>query len=930
MNTTGMLIWLAVQVTFVTAVGSLVCWLARKRSPQFRATFAATTLLATIVLCAGMLAPLPGWFDQSANKNAVDHQLLASNPHVAVTPTSTSATTPGEDITKSPTTLTAEQNAAAESPWLAAWQGFQAGLMQPTPTNAAAPADAASVPVWPRVVLGLYLAGVTFCLLRLLGGWLALRWEIRRSPLVGDEHVRHALATIATEHPLRWEQIRVRETSRLKTAAATGWRRPVILLPAAWRNWTEQELFAVLAHEAAHIRRGDWLTTLASEIGRALHFYHPLVHVLTARLRLDQELAADAVAANSAGGQKPYLRILASMALSQTARPAPWPVRAFLPSRSTFMRRIEMLRDGTLLPHRSRRLFRLGIFAMVAAITMTAAGLRGPRQMAEAQDGPPQVKPAGENAEVVDFSRPKNDLVRFVPSDAAMMFTVDMKALRSNQALKPILTMIAEQEKKSDLRRNPFLLPMDQIDKAVLIAQKFDGPGNKPTFVIQSAADVDRQAILDKLGAEALVERLIDGTHVYHLNDWNQQSLYFEGKRTIVVAGSKQNLGAVIAASRLNRFSAAKQYQAVASAEMTGYLNMDAFRKQMEREMRNGPNDPSSAMILGMVRPLWEKSNSVVYGFGLNGGTLVEAYFDCATEKDAETVAQTITAVTTLAKNMLSMQSTRMKDDFGADGDGGDAAPPELKMAMKAISMTEEMLTTAAVTQDGNQVSLKLTSKDSTAMMISMVLPAVQQAREAARRTQSMNNLKQIALAMHNYHDAYGRFPAPVMVSQHGKKYSWRVALLPFLDQAPLYEQYRMDEDWDSEANKKVLAQIPPTYRSPNDKAGSTNASYFAMVGKNTGFGNTEGEGTRIRDFIDGTSNTLLVVGAKREIPWTKPVDIEIDLTKEKLPKFGGWHQGGFQAALCDGSVRFISESIDQDVLKNLIQRNDGNVVNIP
>ena len=113
-----------------------------------------------------------------------------------------------------------------------------------------------------------------------------------------------------------------------------------------FRSWTAEERRAVLAHEIAHVVRNDFLAWIFAQIGLVFHFYHPLVHWLAGRLRLEQELAADAAAAAVSGGQQAYLKMLAELALRQPDRPLSWPARTFLPTRRTFLRRIEMLRDS--------------------------------------------------------------------------------------------------------------------------------------------------------------------------------------------------------------------------------------------------------------------------------------------------------------------------------------------------------------------------------------------------------------------------------------------------------------------------------------------------------------------------------------------------------------------------------------------------------
>jgi hypothetical protein len=147
------------------------------------------------------------------------------------------------------------------------------------------------------------------------------------------------------------------------------------------------------------------------------------------------------------------------------------------------------------------------------------------------------------------------------------------------------------------------------------------------------------------------------------------------------------------------------------------------------------------------------------------------------------------------------------------------------------------------------------------------------------------------------------------------------------MGQSQLYKEYRQDEPWDSENNMRVLAKMPNVFRSPRDRRDSTNTSYFTFVGPETMFGTRYGP--RMANITDGTSNTILVVESKREVPWTKPEEIEFD-SKKPVPPLGDWHPGGFCLVMCDGSARFIPDSIDQQMLKYLIMNADGHPVEIP
>jgi hypothetical protein len=196
------------------------------------------------------------------------------------------------------------------------------------------------------------------------------------------------------------------------------------------------------------------------------------------------------------------------------------------------------------------------------------------------------------------------------------------------------------------------------------------------------------------------------------------------------------------------------------------------------------------------------------------------------------------------------------------------------------------------------------------------------------RRT-SMENLKLIGLAMHNYHDTYGRFPWAAIYAKNdknGKKplISWRVAILPFIEEDKLYKEFKLDEPWDSDHNKKLLARMPKIYGASDAKSDHS-TFYQVFVGKGAAF---DGGVKKINfaNFTDGTSNTLLAAEAAKAVPWTKPEDLPYDPDKA-LPKLGGLFEDGFHALYADGYVQFIKKNIKQETLCALITRNGGEVV---
>jgi hypothetical protein len=202
--------------------------------------------------------------------------------------------------------------------------------------------------------------------------------------------------------------------------------------------------------------------------------------------------------------------------------------------------------------------------------------------------------------------------------------------------------------------------------------------------------------------------------------------------------------------------------------------------------------------------------------------------------------------------------------------------------------------------------------------------PVAAKMRAAAARMESSNNLKQIALALHNFHDTYRNFPAVANYSKDGKPLlSWRVHILPYIEQEQLYRQFKLDEPWDSPHNKKLIAQMPKTYREPKSKAPAGKTTYLAPVGKGTIFGPKPAKITEIRD---GTSNTIMIVEADddKAVFWTKPDDLPVS---EKAPLKGLGANGHFQAAFADGSVRVFSRDIAPATLWALFTKDGREVV---
>lgn len=193
------------------------------------------------------------------------------------------------------------------------------------------------------------------------------------------------------------------------------------------------------------------------------------------------------------------------------------------------------------------------------------------------------------------------------------------------------------------------------------------------------------------------------------------------------------------------------------------------------------------------------------------------------------------------------------------------------------------------------------------------------------QRLTSTNNLKMIGLAMHNYHDTNGTFPTNYMTKDGKPGLSWRVALLPYMEEDKLFREFKLDEAWDSAHNAKLIERIPKVYTSVRGRAEKDQTFYQMFAGDNTLLG--AGKGIRLQDTTDGTSNTFMAVEGGKPVVWTKPEDLTFD--GKQVPKLGGMFDGDFHVVMGDGSVRLIPKGINSDVIKAAITRNGGEVFDL-
>jgi prepilin-type processing-associated H-X9-DG protein len=201
---------------------------------------------------------------------------------------------------------------------------------------------------------------------------------------------------------------------------------------------------------------------------------------------------------------------------------------------------------------------------------------------------------------------------------------------------------------------------------------------------------------------------------------------------------------------------------------------------------------------------------------------------------------------------------------------------------------------------------------------------------QVPKRSVCARNLGKIAMALLQYEMVYSHFPPAYIADKNGKPmHSWRVLILPFLDQGALYNAYRFDEPWDGPHNRKLITVAMPIFQCPSDRTVSpTMTSYVAVVGAGTAWPGATS--SKLTDFTDGPSETIMLVEmANSGIHWMEPKDLDfatIPLTFN--PKSGkgisSGHASGVNVAFADGSVHFLADDLSPGVVRALLTIHGG------
>lgn len=466
--------------------------------------------------------------------------------------------------------------------------------------------------------------------------------------------------------------------------------------------------------------------------------------------------------------------------------------------------------------------------------------------------------------------------------------------------------------------------PLD-IEEVIFIAGLAGLANGEPGMgaILRFAKPYDAKAVTAKLqeGArEGNAEGKVDGKTYIRIN-WpgNPQFCVAMPNDKTLLVGNESQMRRMLTAENVDSPLIKLLKKADTSKSAVAVLDFATLRPLVMLGMQQMPAVPEP---FEPFMKLPELVKSMEVSIDVTNSFQLAIRVDGNDEKAAKELKDLAERAKVLAREMLlPMITTEMER-------GADATQQALAKYVKRIFNTT--LDNIKVTQDGESVQIAMVQGSPTVatagVLVGLLLPAVQSAREAARRAQSMNNMKQIGLAMHNYLATNNSFPPKAIVDKNGKPLlSWRVAILPYLEVAGEKLDFKLDEPWDSEHNKKLLDKMPAVFNNPNlPSKNSTN--YLGADGVD---GILSAKGVSAQQITDGLSNTIMVVEADRAVPWTKPDDLEFDAEKP-LKGLGALRPGGFNALMSDGSVRFLSNTIDLNLLNALMTKAGKEPVSVP
>ncbi len=551
--------------------------------------------------------------------------------------------------------------------------------------------------------------------------------------------------------------------------------------------------------------------------------------------------------------------------------------------------------------------FRLCLPVTCVFLTLAASCVVIPASMAHGQDLPPELMPTA--APFVSTG------AEHVPADAIIVSRMNVPHFFKTPGLDWLPLEVAQAWSESKLGLNP----MDILEIKSVMGMP-TGPGQQSTgILITLAEDYDPS----KISAELL---------------GNPPTETIAGRTVHIVAGAKPTLYLATLSPKKYLLANRNMLEPMLQASGEGPIG------DLIRQNAMGDSGSQSAIVMEPLRPLLasmlenareeippefadllqlpELVNAILTNTSTDGQShTMGVELLCKDEEAATQVRQILERSIKVGRaQLIAAASQNIR---------GEGRMPAAQLAY-LTRIANFIVGKIRPVQENDRVVVRVTADiplATSGVLVGLLLPAVQAAREAARRMTASNHMKQIGLGVHNYHAAYKKMPGPIRDKKGKALLSWRVAILPFIEEQALYERFHLDEPWDSDHNIQLVDEIGDVFSDPSLPLPKGQTVFRMMAGEKVGV-KLEGE-TRFRDFLDGLSNTIMCmeVSPDHAVVWSNPEPFQPNMENPNAD-MGKAHPGGCHVLMYDGAVVFFTHSVDSDLFRGMLTRAGGEVVN--
>jgi hypothetical protein len=671
------------------------------------------------------------------------------------------------------------------------------------------------------------------------------------------------------------------------------------------------------------------------------------VHWLAYRLRLEQELAADLCGAALAGGSKSYVTVLAKLALAQDEPRPLWAGRPFFPTRGTLMRRIEMLHNQRNVRQRpSSGAWPTALLLALALIGLGVSGLRGPMRAARAADQAAAKPPLAEKKPVAGATLKANDGLlpafdnSYLPAETiAVASFKPLKLANSKVTIQPTFLQFPNAFSigfGTNTLTKDDAWEIEELKAVVLAPAAISAPArNSPdsnagievdppsVFIYRMRQPFDQSKIRVKIFGEppdGVTELTLHGHKCYRATSeasGDVVNYLLVEDRTVVVVREK-DLAPVLAADAKGHPAWYAHWQKMAQSPIAFGFDSTAILAVMTAAEAVHV-DPAEQLFDSIV-----KETSLVFGHVVSSkeGLQIRVNAHCQSPEAAVATDKLLHGIVTMGIQALPelMDPALLPKEYQPLDIGGSLTKA-LTSLTTTVNALEKQITVVT------EVDADFMTKFADATEALLVRDTEELAARAKEHDKAhVEKLGRLVEAMNAYHTAHGHFPAAAVIGPDGRtEHSWRVELLPYLGEQELFDSYKLDEPWDSDHNKQLIEKIPSIYSTgaPSQK---WDADYFVVTGKGTLF---DGAAPSKRESItDAAGETILVLQSRRQIPWTKPVDIDV-ATDARQFSLGRTRGNGFYAAFADGTVKLVPKTTDPATIQALFTKAAGDEVKL-